>query len=185
MQPSDGELLRAYSSDRSEAALKADQSGSLLARNLSLSNEVHQLRTRLALLEQPARSNPREAAVKPVPQAEDRAHQLALAALQGDVTALEKLAEMAKVASRDNHPDMTPEEQTKLVEKLQPIWSAFHLFAEEAGTEQETAIDALISFSRSTNQSVRTAVLAGLNAAAARQNQKAVEAVRQLQRNQP
>jgi hypothetical protein len=120
--------------------LENSESGLLLARNVSLSNEVHRLQTRLALLEQPVRSTPREARAEPVPQTEDPAHQLALAALQGDLTALEKLGEMTKVAGMVEHPDLTPEEQTKLVEKLRPIWAAFHLFAEEAGMEKENAL---------------------------------------------
>jgi len=66
-------------------------------------------------------------------------------------------------------------------ESKKPLW---FMAADGLGTAAESgnpvAIDALIALSSSTNRSVRDAVVRGLNRAAAGQNLKAVEALRQM-----
>ena len=79
---------------------------------------------------------------------EDVAHRLAIAVLQGDLAALDTLAEMTRGAVSAHHPNMTPDEQEKYVANLRPIWAAFDALAEEASQGNENALRALAKTAR-------------------------------------
>ena len=70
-----------------------------------------------------------------------------MAALQGDLAALETLAAMTQEASSANHPGMT-KEQEKLSAQLRPIWAAFDALADAASRGDKNALQALAKSAR-------------------------------------
>jgi hypothetical protein len=116
----------------------------LRRQNVALSNRVNRLEAELVAARRSRDQVSAQASMSsPEAATEDVAHRLALAVLQGDLAALDTLAEMTRGTVSAHHRNMTPDEQEKYVANLRPIWAAFDMLAEEASQGNENALQAL------------------------------------------
>jgi hypothetical protein len=115
----------------------------------ALSNRVNRLEAQLLTAQKLHDQRATTQGTKP-PQSspEESAEQLTTAVLQGDFAALDTLAAMTRKAASANRPDMTSDEQEKLVAGLRPIWAAFDTLADQASQGNQNALQALAKAAR-------------------------------------
>ena len=116
---------------------------------LALSNRAERLEAELAAAKRSrAPDAPHESANPAQAMPEESAEPLTVAVLQGDLAALDTLADLTRKAVSANRPGMTSDEQERLSAQLRPIWAAFDTLADAASRGDENALQALVKSAR-------------------------------------